>query len=140
MYQSSATGVTRPCHLGRDKDSLLQHSVAPEDSTWLDTSVDIGGTAVSWRYKNFGAVHHDACMEAVSRAGASMATPHTLGIAWPSGAKFWVPSSLMCNTYWFISEAQSGGSFSYDNLGSGVRSATTASCLGAFVRSVSGVR
>jgi hypothetical protein len=134
-YQSATIGSSLSCHLSRDKDSLSQYSISLSDTTWLQADVDIGGVTVGWRYKDFGTSYHDQCMEFASRAGASITTPDTLGIAWPSGTKYWIPSGLMCNTLWFMSASQSGTAFSYDNLGAGDRSVSTVSCLAAFIES-----
>jgi hypothetical protein len=134
-YQSATIGSSLSCHLSRDKDSLSQYSISLSDTTWLQANVDIGGVTVGWRYKDFGTSYHDQCMEFASRAGASITTPDTLGIAWPSGTKYWIPSGLMCNTLWFMSASQSGTAFSYDNLGAGDRSVSTVSCLAAFIES-----
>ena len=132
-YQSSTIETTRSCHLSRDKDSLSQYSISLSDTTWLQADVDIGGVTVRWRYRDFGTSYHDQCMEFASRAGASITTPDTLGITWPSGTKYWIPSGLMCNTYWFMSASESGTSFTYDNGDFGARSSITVSCLAAFI-------
>ena len=129
----AAIGDSLSCQLSRDKDSLSQYSISLSDTTWLQADVDIGGVTVRWRYKDFGTSFSDQCMEFASRAGASITTPDTLGITWPSGTKYWIPSGIMCNTYWFMSASQSGTSFSFDNQGSGARSTTTVSCLAAFI-------
>merc|ERR1711935_1175222 len=101
--------------------------------TWPQADVDIGGVSVRWRYKDFGTRSYDQCMELASRAGASITTPDTLGITWPSGTKYWLPSGLMCNTYWFMSASQSGTSNTFDGRGAYVRSISGVSCLAAFI-------
>ena len=133
-YTEATIGSSKSCHLSRDKDSLSQYSISLSDTSWLQADVDIGGETVRWRYKDFGTSYHDQCMEFASRAGASMTTPDTLGITWPSGTNYWVPSRIMCNTYWYMSASQSGTAISYQNLGGGARSSgSTASCLAAFI-------
>merc|ERR1711935_880207 len=132
-YQRAAIGSSLPCHLSRDKDSLSQYSISLSDTTWLQADVDIGGVSVRWRYKDFGTRFYDQCMELASRAGASITTPDTLGITWPSGTKYWIPSGHMCSTFWFVSASQSGSSYSYDARGGHVRSRSTVSCLAAFI-------
>ena len=133
-YTEATLGSSKSCQLSRDKDSLSQYSISLSDTTWLQADVDIGGETVRWRYKDFGTSYHDQCMEFASRAGASMTTPDTLGITWPSGTNYWVPSRIMCNTYWYMSASQSGTAISYQNLGGGARSSgSTASCLAAFI-------
>ena len=133
-YRSAAIGSSLSCQLSRDKDSLSLYSISLSDSTWLQADVDIGGVAIRWRYKDFGTQFHDQCMELASQAGASMTTPDTLGITWPSGTSYWIPSSIMCNVMWFMSASQSGTAYSYDSqCCAGVRSSSTASCLAAFI-------
>ena len=132
-YQSAAIGNSLSCQLSRDKDSLSQYSISLSDTTWKQADVDTGGVSVCWRYKDFGTRPYDQCMELASRAGASITTPDTLGITWPSGTKYWIPSGLMGNTFWFMSASQSGTSYSYDNLGQGSQSRSTVSCLAAFI-------
>ena len=132
-YQSATVGSSLSCQLSRDKDSLSQYSISLSDTTWLQADVDIGGVSVRWRYKDFGTSFSDQCMEFASRAGASITTPDTLGITWPSGTKYWIPSGHLCNTYQFMSALQSGTSFSYSTKSNGARSTATVSCLAAFI-------
>jgi len=103
------------------------------NTCWLQADVDIGGVTVRWRYKDFGTQFHDQCMELASQAGASMTTPDTLGITWPSGTSYWIPSMMLCDLKSFMSASQSGTSNSYDSGSGYTRSTSTVSCLAAFI-------
>ena len=132
-YNQAAIGGSLSCQLSRDKDSLALYSISLSDSTWLQADVDIGGATVRWRYKDFGTQFHDQCMELASQAGASMTTPDTLGITWPSGTSYWIPSMMLCDLKSFMSASQSGTANSYDSGSGYTRSTSTVSCLAAFI-------
>ena len=103
------------------------------NTCWLQADVDIGGAAIRWRYKDFGTQFHDQCMELASQAGASMTTPDTLGITWPSGTSYWIPSMMLCDLKSFMSASQSGTANSYDSGSGYTQSTSTVSCLAAFI-------
>ena len=99
----------QPCVVARDRRSTTRDAVLSETRTH---------EGQTWRYQDYGPRFYDECQLLASNAGASIITPHTLGL--PATAAHWVHQIHLCNVYAYVNAAGTG--FGYDNYGSGQRS------------------
>jgi hypothetical protein len=108
-YQTAAVTSLQPCVVARDRRSTTRDAVLSETRTH---------EGQTWRYQDYGPRFYDECQLLASNAGASIITPHTVGL--PATAAHWVHQIHLCNVYAYVNAAGTG--FAYDNYGSGQRS------------------